>query len=69
MADSSSESEESFDIENVHEDQREHVKEVLAKGKEIAPFYNVSLHSYFRTQCCIIYTRDITKPIKSSIIN
>lgn len=43
MADSSSESEQSFDIDNIHEDNREHVREVLAKGKEIIPYYSVIL--------------------------
>ena len=33
MAESSSDSEQSFDIDNIPEDNREHVREVLSKGK------------------------------------
>ena len=42
MADSSSsDSDKDFDIEDIPEDNRDHVREVLAKGRSIAPFYSV----------------------------
>lgn len=68
MADSSSESEQSFDIDNIHEDNREHVREVLAKGKEIIPYYSV-----IDVLCRILYylncIRNIIRLIKSSIMS
>lgn len=41
MSDSSSDEGQGFTIEDVPEDSREHVREVLAKGRQITPFYNV----------------------------
>lgn len=52
MADSSSESEQSFDIDNIPEDNRDHVREVLAKGKEIIPYYSVI---YFFMQDTVLF--------------
>ena len=68
MADSSSESEAAFDIEEVPEDNRDHVREVLARGKQMAPFYSVHISS-FRTLFCIVSTRDTTRLIMSSTMN
>ena len=68
MADSSSESEATFDIEEVPEDNRDHVREVLAKGKQIIPYYSVHLTS-FRTMPCTSSIKDTTKLITSSTTN
>lgn len=68
MADSSSESEAAFDIEEVPEDNRDHVREVLARGKQMAPFYSVQISSC-RTLFCIVSTKDTTRLIMSSTMN
>ena len=57
MADSSSESEASFDISTIPEDNRDHVREVLAKGKQITPFYSVKLSLIQESVLYRIYKR------------
>ena len=41
---SDSESNKSFDIEDIAEENQQHIREVLNKGKLIAPFYDVINH-------------------------
>lgn len=45
MASSTSESDvsSSSEVENQGEDQRDHIKQIIAKGKQIAPFYDVDV--------------------------
>ena len=43
MSDLSSESESAFDIEDIPEENRDYIREILQKGKNIAPFYSVVL--------------------------
>ena len=68
MADSSSESETSFNIEEVPEDNRDHVREVLAKGRQIAPFYNVPLY-WLRTMFSTDFTKATFKQTMCSIMS
>jgi hypothetical protein len=40
---SDSESNKSFDIEDIAEENQAHIREVLNKGRQLAPFYDVQL--------------------------